>query len=183
MLVPAVTVPPAAAADATPAESDADTGTLGPTVVSHKDRSSLNAVSCLLAVLAAASNGSMYLGAVNPWHGSLGCEVLKLLEQYIRTALSHLASSFDAQSAGNGSGLQPRHRQPAEQHAGEWAETCSIPTIHAGVHAWIYNHSCSCCIDKPECLDAGLHRQLATILPQLFQYKKDSCTPKSHHRA
>jgi hypothetical protein len=167
-----VLVPPDAAAAAA-VGSDYNTGTVGNKLAISSSR--LKTISSLLALLVAASNGSMYLGAVEPWHGSLGHEVLQLLEQYVRTTLSRLQFSSVKELAAGGyrncDGTQLRHRQQQQLGTGEVVDAGITFSTHAGLHAWIYSHTCPCCLEKPDCIQAALHRQLAAILPQLFEYR------------
>jgi hypothetical protein len=143
------------------------------------DRSRLNTVSCLLAMLVAASNASVFFGAVEPWHSSRGREVLQLLEQYVRTALLCLTFHCEHHAAGEHSSLQqPEHQQQRQAHTVEWAETDST-LLDAGMHLSLYRQAHRCCVNTPGCLDAGLNSQLFLLLPQLFSYKGEQLHPEA----
>lgn len=147
----AVTSAPAAAADAAPAGSDIETATANQGLLTDTNR--LKTITCLLPVLADASMASTRLGVHDPWH-SYGCEVLQLLEQYIRTVLAHLPCGLET-AAGAHSQEHMQWQQQLQLGVGAepigpqhfrlacmQAFTCVL-AVSASLHMWAAQGTCS----------------------------------------
>jgi hypothetical protein len=153
----AVTATPAATADAAPSGNvmqsrGADQGVL-------LDTNRLNTITCLLPLLPEVSAASQHMHVSKPWH-DYGCEVLQLLEQYVRTVLAQLHCDPDmAEFAGS-------HSQ--QQQSGAAARLETTRKFHAGLHGDIQVEMCPCCSHKPATVGCTRHKQLVEVLSQLM---------------